>query len=546
MKRSILVIFTLCTLNVSVWSQAPKHELAYVANTTATPANCIEIPSKFANGKVYDEALLRSLKNKEVATVELWYTRFKASPTFDQVKLNETRVKQLQAAYPELRNPNIKWIWKEQTEADTRDEAARCFHGFRIFPSDDQPLWVNGYRVEDKSNPAERISVDNSKGTVYQAKSGTRIHIPANAVVDAAGKPVTGNYTIDYTEYRDPAQIAFSGLPMHFHEQDQEFAFNSAGMYEIRGYQNNEPLQLQEAITVDFNCTDQIRDLNFYELNDQTGNWLKRQPLDFNGSTKDQQEVKSGKIEKESPNTTFTQGIYITTVSDAGPEISYQTKGNNTVLTLSKTTWNVYQNLKKTDPDYIEKTVLQEDTTAQKIETSTADLNSLTTKIINQYSFEAVQLQLGGSMSLASGYQVSESQKELMESYQNYSNMMNGLRSPRFGVYNCDQQRRMGEVISLQPTYIDQATGKQIEKLYSACIIDRRVNASFSFSPTNISFGKSSPSEIILFTSDKNVYHVSSTSLKNLPENGGATELKMKDISAQVKTSEDLKKYLNL
>lgn len=554
MKRSILVIFTICALNGMVWSQAPKHELSYVATTTATPANCIEVPSKFANGKVFDEAVLRSLKNKEVTTVELWYTRYKQSPTFDQLKLNETRVKQLQAAYPELRNPNIKWVWKEQTEADTRDEAAKCFHGFRIFTTDNQPLWVNGYRITDESNQAEHISVDNSKGTVFQAKSGTVVHIPANAVVDAEGKPVTGNYTIDYTEYRDPAQIAFSGLPMNIHDQGKDFAFNSAGMYEIRGYQNNQPLQLQEAITVDFNCTDQIKDLNFYALDQQTGNWLKRKPLNFieqKAEPRLVQEVAQEWVAAQAPLNAQNQEEAFVALDafDAGQRITTQTIGKKSVSTLSDITWKDYLTLKKKDPEYIKGVVQKEDPKTHQIECSAENLGDLSAKIFNEHPF--VQGQRFAVNTNFNGKPVANDKRstllaEGMDKNHTYPNMIKGLNSDKFGVYNCDQQFRMGSVLALQPQYIDQETGKAIDKQFVTCVIDRGINGSFSYDPKNITISKLAETEVILFTDDKKVYHVNSAALTDLPAQGGATQLKMKDISAEVKTSADLKKYLHL
>jgi len=555
MKRSILVIFTLCSLNVNIWSQAPKHELAYVAHTAATPANCIEIPSKFSNENIYDAALLRSLKNKEIATVELWYTRYKQSPTFDQVKLNETRVKQLQVAYPELRNPNIKWVWKEQTEAYTREEAAKCFHGFRIFTTDEQPLWVNGYRVDDLSNQAEHISVDNSKGAVFQAKSGSIIHIPAMAVLDAQGNPVSGNYTIDYTEYRDPAQIAFSGLPMNFLEQGTNFAFNSAGMYEIRGYQNNQPLQLQEAITVDFNCTDQIRDLNFYALDQQTGNWLKRTSLDFN-EAKAVVQAEQLKEMQEFVGVEFVlvdqdnQPVIAPTAPKGTQRITTQEIDGKTVATLSDVSWQDYQILKEKEPEYVEKHIVKEDSVKRQLTYVWEDHAGIVQKIFSHHPFEGWQAVTANAG--FDGQPVANNRNATLlgdgsrDPGHSYPNMIKGLNSDKFGVYNCDQQYRMGKTLGLQPTYVDRETGKTIGNQFVTCVIDRGINGSFSYDPKWITISKLVETELILFTKDQKVYHVSSETLKNLPENGGATELKMKDISDQVKTSEDLKKYLNL
>src|SRR6218665_654828 len=494
MKQSIYILLTASMMAFVGKAQSPNYQINYVATTTATPFNCIEIPSAFAKGNVYDKNVLSALKDKKVVSVELWYTRFKQNPLFDQVKLNRTRIDQLKTAYPELNSADIKWIWKEQTEADTKEEASRCFHGFRIFTSDEKPIWTNEFRIDDPANRFEKITVDAAKGTTYTAKSGSVVHIPPMAVSDENGNPIIGNYTIEYAEYRNSAQIAYSGLPMKIDDAGQEYAFNSAGMYEIQGYQNNKPLQLTKSITVDFNCTDQLDELNFYALDPQTGTWLKRKPLDF-----EKQNATKSLVKQEEP-AVNNREVFIE--FDGTRQVQSEIVGDLCNSTLYKQAWNSYLNLKKTEPEYVKKIVLNEipeqNLVQVKDENSAEFLNKLFVDqwmlhddLTNSIMKPIKSVQQNATL-LASG----------ADQGHTYPNLVKGLNSPKFGVYNCDQQYRMGRTISLIPTYVDQQSGTSIPNTFVMCVINKDVNGSFSFSPSWITISASSETDLVLFTKD--------------------------------------------
>jgi hypothetical protein len=539
MKRSIFMLLAVSALSFSSNAQAPKHQIDYVARTTATPKGCIEVPSQFAKGNLFDQSVLHALNEKKVVKVELWYTRFKENPSFDQVKLNNSRIQQLQAAYPELKNTDIEWVWKEQTEADTKNEAQKCFHGFRIFTADEQPLWTNEFRIADASNKAETISVDVTKGATFTAKSGSVVHIPPGAVADLNGNPVVGNYTVEYTEYRNPAQIAYSGLPMNFSEAGQDYAFNSAGMYEIHGTQNGQPLQLVQPVTVDFNCTSQIKDLNFYALDQQTGTWLKRQPLNFTEEKAAVAEPKEiAKVELED----FAVAVFQENLS-----MTYTLDQKKVCTsTLNDENWKRYQELKNKEPDYVKKVILGEIADKRQIQFKEKDANQLTGKIFGDAWKVNSDFAITANRTPVKGVQQSATLLAAgADKGHTYPNMIKGLNSPKFGVYNCDQQYRMGQTVTLVPTYYDKQTGNPIARMSVMCVIDRNINGSFSFDPARITMSKDQLTDLVLFTQDNKVYYLSSKDLSGL-EQGMKIELKMTDITAQVKSSADLQKFLNL
>jgi len=120
----------------------------------------------------------------------------------------------------------------------------------------------------------KRISARN--GASIQLKgSNSVLHIPKNAVVDADGNPVTGSFDLQYRELRDQAQIAFSKLPMRYQENNEDYSFNSAGIFEIRAFKDDEALKIakNKSLTLDYEVTKRMRDLELYHLNETDQQW---------------------------------------------------------------------------------------------------------------------------------------------------------------------------------------------------------------------------------------------------------------------------------
>lgn len=132
--------------------------------------------------------------------------------------------------------------------------------------------------------PFEVFEIDAQKGgTIKSSASNSTIRIPANSLVDKNGKLVKGKVLIQLREFRNSAQTAFSMIPMTHTMKGEEYNFNSAGMFEIRGKQNGEELGVKkgENISVDYEATEQLRGLNFYRLEDKTQKWNKLTEIEF-------------------------------------------------------------------------------------------------------------------------------------------------------------------------------------------------------------------------------------------------------------------------
>lgn len=111
----------------------------------------------------------------------------------------------------------------------------------------------------------------NVGGTFRYDRSRTEIHIPQDALLYADGSTVTGKVDLYYKEFRDIPDFVYSGIPMSF----EGMPFNSAGMFEIRAFQDGQALFVdpKKGFELDFVLTDTLPQLSFYEYNEQNKKW---------------------------------------------------------------------------------------------------------------------------------------------------------------------------------------------------------------------------------------------------------------------------------
>lgn len=128
-----------------------------------------------------------------------------------------------------------------------------------------------------------RYKVDNNKGADINHPSGSKIRIPKNSLVNKQGELITGEVEILYRELHDQADIIASGIPMVYDSAGTKYTFESAGMFDIRGVQNGEPVFVKQdaALSVAFNSKQATDKFNQYYLDTLTQNWqyLKRDDL---------------------------------------------------------------------------------------------------------------------------------------------------------------------------------------------------------------------------------------------------------------------------
>ncbi len=124
----------------------------------------------------------------------------------------------------------------------------------------------NSHNIDAET--ASSLKIDNK---------GTTMHIPENCFVDENGNPVKGVVQIEFKEYTNPAEIAFSGIPMTY----QGFNFNSAGMFEIQGkcQGKNVSIAKNKEIKIDYALAKENPDIDFYKLKEDGKGWEKVQEI---------------------------------------------------------------------------------------------------------------------------------------------------------------------------------------------------------------------------------------------------------------------------
>ena len=119
------------------------------------------------------------------------------------------------------------------------------------------------------------VTVEVDRTTTLVTASSTEFHIPANALLDANGKPVAGEVEFRYRDFLDQKEVFLSGIPMTYDTVGITTHFESAGMFELLAYQNDKPLFIapDKPIDVVFQTKETGDYFNVYYLQPEEGKW---------------------------------------------------------------------------------------------------------------------------------------------------------------------------------------------------------------------------------------------------------------------------------
>lgn len=536
MKKKIVLLFALL-ISVSVFgAKAPIQKIEKYQHEDGT----IELPTNFADAILLKPDVVQKLKGKKIVHVDLVYTAFKESPNFNQTALNNRRIAQLKQALPQVNKDDPSWSWLEQEGATTKEQAATYFHGFVIHYGD--PMHHSDVRsfLSSYQSKYNTYTIKNSEGGVYVHNSGSRIEIPANAVVYEDGTPVKGAYELQYREFRDQADIAFSGIPMTYDQSGETYNFSSAGMFELRAVQGDQELKLSQPARVDFNCTRQADDVDFYAMDDATGEWVKEKPIAFEANAEPQPK----KLVKQ-PNEASVLVAKVPQPEASNWKVTWVEGAGEDCFEISEPLWEKFEKERDADPDF-GGMILRTDDMARKFWAKTKDRGNIQNWI--------VQTQWGNGIVLGPGQRAANLGNAgtllgegMGDPGHTYPNLVRGLNTKRFGVYNCDQIYRIKSAKRMYPEYVDARTGESIDGKYVVSVIDLNYNGAFSFDPRNIVCNAKGRNVIVLFTKDKKTYLLPEKKFQMLDlSNNERPTFKMVDMTDELKSSEDLRKYLNL
>ncbi|MGV3597511.1 MAG: hypothetical protein ACO1PI_06540 [Bacteroidota bacterium] len=123
--------------------------------------------------------------------------------------------------------------------------------------------------------PSNSYTVKAETGGTFVTTTGTKIKIPQDAFVDKNGNKITGDVTVSFKEMHTPADIIASGIPMQYVNNGKIENFESAGMFEIAGQKNNEPVEIAKgkSIGIDLVSVKKDKNFNYYEFDTKEGRW---------------------------------------------------------------------------------------------------------------------------------------------------------------------------------------------------------------------------------------------------------------------------------
>ena len=123
--------------------------------------------------------------------------------------------------------------------------------------------------------PYTVYKINAEKGAALDFKTGSKITVPKNCFVDGEGKLVKGEVELHYREFHDAFDFFIAGIPMTYDSAGTRYQFESAGMMEIMGYKDGQPLAVapDKSINVELASNYEGTQYNLYKLDTGANNW---------------------------------------------------------------------------------------------------------------------------------------------------------------------------------------------------------------------------------------------------------------------------------
>lgn len=123
--------------------------------------------------------------------------------------------------------------------------------------------------------PSRSFVVNNEKGAQLKHPGGSQIRIPSNSFVDNKGKTIVGDVTIEYREFHNLADVIGSGIPMSYDSAGVQRHLQTAGMFEMNGTQNGQPVFIAPEKELEVTLASQNDKPGFHQYIFDTisGNW---------------------------------------------------------------------------------------------------------------------------------------------------------------------------------------------------------------------------------------------------------------------------------
>lgn len=325
--------------------------------------------------------------------------------------------------------------------------------------------------------------------TIKIGNKGTQLHIPKNAFVDASGKTITAEVKIKYQEFQNSAEMAFSEIPMDLRLNGKDYNFNSSGMFSIQGESEGKSIRIADgkALKIDYELARKNPDTDFYRLKADSSNW---------------------ELVQEIPE--IAKPVAADSTASANPVML---EVNGVAAKEGVKSLPVFN--KKEMQAWGDKTFAVKGSAVPAVFPDKNDRTSATL--------------------LGDGF--------LKDAGHTYPDVVKGLNISTFGVYNCDQIYRVGNLTQIRASYTDEK-GNKITDGQILSLIDLNYNGAFSFSPASFFCNAKANNVLLLFTRSKKMYMLEKGLFAKANIANGMCTFKMTDVTARFQTSKQLWNYL--
>jgi hypothetical protein len=106
---------------------------------------------------------------------------------------------------------------------------------------------------------------------------GTTITYKANSLIDKEGNIVTGMVKFKYREFHNAYSTILAGIPMNYNEKGRSEHFETAGMFELRAFKENDPVSItnENPLGVKFGGKTEGDDFPFFYLEEENNEGWK-------------------------------------------------------------------------------------------------------------------------------------------------------------------------------------------------------------------------------------------------------------------------------
>jgi hypothetical protein len=283
--RLICVLFLQAGFTISAQTSrleqlmAIRPEIVGELGTDKLPAGTHLLHMDFAGASFVRSADFRNLSADSIIGIKLVYTRFKELERFDQPELNRRRFEALEKRLPGiLKQPGIRWEILEQRNAITRENAARCFHGFVVMTS----------RVVPSAETAVEIS---KMEYVLSLMKDTQYQVPLRIDYKIKKRRVSTGFYLPRNKAKLDLGIRYEHKSLWFRKQEVKLVKDSIERGRSGGFEVHtktfDPKSLPDTMVL--HTLNQIRSLKKYALvQDVTGSmspytiqvliWLQMKP----------------------------------------------------------------------------------------------------------------------------------------------------------------------------------------------------------------------------------------------------------------------------